>query len=393
MRILKLTLEKANKYFAIPVAKIVFKLAKVYPQKIVIDNFGGRGYGDNPKYIVDALISDKSLNLDIVWLVNDINTSVPKEVRKVKYNSMRSIYEYSTAKVWIDNIKNSVKPRKKRGQFYLQTWHGGIGLKSVEKQIENELDPHYVKKAKFDASQTDLMLSDSEWTTEIFHNWFWYNGKIAKVGFPRNDVLVKSPKEIIKKVYDHFSLDYKKKIVLYAPTFRTNNNIAPYTFDYKKITELLHTKFGKEYVFLLRLHPNVQISSDSQIAKSIDDVRIFNANSYSDVQELLLSADVIITDFSSLMFDAMIAEKKVLLYASDFNDYISTQRKLLFDLEQLPFPFSKSIDELHQTIKDLDINRYFARLDEFRKELGLIESGNAALKVKAILLNQLRKDD
>ena len=93
------------------------------------------------------------------------------------------------------------------------------------------------------------------------------------------------------------------------------------------------------------------------------------------------------------MFDAMIAEKKVLLYASDFNDYISTQRKLLFDLEQLPFPFSKSIDELHQTIKDLDINRYFARLDEFRKELGLIESGNAALKVKAILLNQLRKDD
>ena len=113
MRILKLTLEKANKYFAIPVAKIVFKLAKVYPQKIVIDNFGGRGYGDNPKYIVDALISDKSLNLDIVWLVNDINTSVPKEVRKVKYNSMRSIYEYSTAKVWIDNIKNSTMPRLK----------------------------------------------------------------------------------------------------------------------------------------------------------------------------------------------------------------------------------------------------------------------------------------
>lgn len=389
----KLALEKTNKYFSIPIAKMVYKLAKVRPQKIVVDNFGGRGYGDNPKYIVDALISDKSLNLDIVWLVNDINTSVPKEVRKVKYNSVRSIYEYSTAKVWIDNIKNSVKPRKKEGQFYLQTWHGGIGLKSVEKQIENELDPHYVTKAKFDASQTDLMLSDSEWTTEIFHNWFWYNGKIAKVGFPRNDVLVKSPKEIIKKVYDHFSLDYKKKIVLYAPTFRTNNNVAPYTFDYKKITELLHAKFGKEYVFLLRLHPNVQLSSDSQIARSIDDVRIFNANSYSDVQELLLSADVIITDFSSLMFDAMIAEKKVLLYASDFNDYISTQRKLLFDLEQLPFPFSKSIDELHQTIKELDSNRYFARLDEFRKELGLNESGNAALKVKEILLNQLRKDD
>lgn len=384
-------LQKVKQKIIIPIIMMISRLSRINPNKIVVDNFGGRGYGDNPKYIIDELLKDSQRELDIVWLVNNMNEPVPNGVRKVKYNSVQSIYEYSTARIWIDNIKNSVKPRKKRGQYYVQTWHGGIGLKAVEKQIEKELDPRYVRLAKRDAKQTDLMLSDSKWTTEIFSNWFWYDGRIAEVGFPRNDVLVKKPQSVIKKVYDHFSLQENQKIVLYAPTFRDDGDVSPYIFDYNKIIDLLNWKFGNEYVFLLRLHPNIKLDSKSYIAQSIDDTKVFNANSYNDVQELLLTADVIITDFSSLMFDAMIADKKVFLFAKDFDQYIATQRRLLLNVEQLPFPLSKSISTLHQQIETFDSKKYFTNLNSFRDELGLQEFGNAAEKVKDIIVTEIQK--
>lgn len=383
--------QKIHRHIILPVVMSICQFLRIDSRKIVVDNFGGRGYGDNPKYIVDELLKDSNNDVDIVWLVNNMEEIVPKGVRKVKYNSIHSIYEYATARIWIDNIKNSVKPRKKSGQYYLQTWHGGIGLKAVEKQIEAELSPRYVRAAKLDAAQTDLMLSDSDWTTEIFSNWFWYDGRIAKVGFPRNDVLVKRPQYLIRKVYDHFSLRENQKIVLYAPTFRDDGDVHPYMFDYIKIINSLERRFDNEYIFLLRLHPNIELDSKSYIAQSIDDVKVFSANSYSDVQELLLAADVIITDFSSLMFDAMIADKKVFLFAKDFDQYIATQRRLLFNIEQLPFPVSKNISTLHQQIESFDSKQYFTDLNSFQNELGLQEFGDAAAKVKDIIVTEIQK--
>ncbi len=391
MRYFLRIIQRIKRRWLLPVVAFICKICKINPYKIVVDNFGGRGYGDNPKYIVDELLADSRVTLDIVWLVNDMDEAVPEGVRKVKYNSVRAIYEYATARIWIDNIKNTIKPHKKSNQYYLQTWHGGIGLKKVERQIEDQLSPRYVNMAKKDAAQTDLMLSDSNWTTDIFHNWFWYDGSIAEVGFPRNDVLVNKPQEIITKVYQHFSLKKEQKIVLYAPTFRSKGDLAPYTFDYAKVLNLLQDRFGAQYVFFLRLHPLVKLSPQTSIARKIDNVQIFNTNSYNDVQELLLAADVIITDFSSLMFDAMIAEKKVMLFASDFDEYIASQRSILFNLEELPFPISKNITELYQQINSFNCEQYFAELDQFRDQLGLKEEENAAKKVREIIVNEILK--
>ena len=314
-------IKKINNKLVIPFSKVIFKNKPIIKNKIVVDNFGGKGYGDNPKYIVESLLK-KKINLDIVWLVNDMSTVVPNGVRKVKYNTPSSIYELATAHVWIDNIKNSIKPHKRKGQYYIQTWHGGIGLKAVDRQVEDKLSPKYVSKSKQDAEQTDLMLSDSSWTTDIFKNWFWYDGPIKKTGFPRNDILVKPLKSLKEKVYSFFKIDSKKKIILYAPTFRDNSNISAYQTNFKKIIEAANKKFNKNYVVLIRLHPNTWDELKHRNIKLYDfSDEIIKASNYPDMQELLAVSDILITDYSSCMFDGMIGKKKVFLFVNDLIEY------------------------------------------------------------------------
>ena len=103
--------------------------------KIVLNNFQGRGYGDSPKYIAEEIIRQK-LPDDLVWLVADLNMELPSGIRKVKLQSVRASYELSTAKVIISNVKVALPYHKKRSQFYIQTWHGSMAFKAIEKDAQ-----------------------------------------------------------------------------------------------------------------------------------------------------------------------------------------------------------------------------------------------------------------
>lgn len=367
--------------------KILFSKSKIKSNKIVIDNFAGKGFGDNPKYIVEALLK-KDANLDIVWEVSDMSSSMPNGVRKVKYRSFKAYRELLTAKVWIDNIKTSYKPNKRKHQFYLQTWHAGLGLKASEQQIEKSLSKQYVKAAKRDAFMTDLMLSDSEWTTNIYNNYFWYDGSIKETGFPRNDILIKQPEFVKAKVYNYFKIDKNKKIVIYAPTFRDNNpDLNIYKYNFSEVLNALAKKFKSEYVVLVRLHPN--ISSNLNMYKF--NSRILDAGQYPDMQELIVSSDILLTDYSSCMFDALIAKKKVFLLAKDLADFEKRDRKLLFNIKRdLPFTFSNNENELIANIKKYDKFKYNEQVISFERNIDLFEDGHAAERVADIILSKLQ---
>ena len=124
------------------IAVKVFSIMPLKENKIIFDNFAGKGYADNPKYIANELLNRK-LDLDLVWLLNDMEQILPVGIRKVKYNSIKSLYEYATAKVIVDNIRNSHLMKKRNGQIYLQTWHGSKPLKYIEKDAENNLSAKF----------------------------------------------------------------------------------------------------------------------------------------------------------------------------------------------------------------------------------------------------------
>lgn len=372
--------------------KLIYGKKPIQSNKIVVDNFGGRGMGDNPKYIVEALLK-KNSSLDIVWQVSDKNMFIPKGVRKVKYCTPTALKELLTARIWIDNIKNSYKPNKREGQFYLQTWHGGLGLKASEKQIENDLSRSYVVAAKRDASMTDVMLSDSKWTTDLYSKWFWYSGKIKKTGFPRNDILIKPSQKIINKVYNFYQISKDKRIILYAPTFRDGENtLSTYYFDFSNIELACFKKFHKSYVVLVKLHPNIAKEVSNKCLYSFDN-NIINANDYPDMQELIVASDILITDYSSCMFDAMLANKKVFLLAKDYNEFIASDRYLLFDIKkELPFSFSNNEKELAKNINLFDRNLYFKQISIFKNKVDIMEDGNASRKVADIILEEINKE-
>lgn len=370
--------------------ELIYKKSKINTNKIVVDNFAGRGFGDNPKYIVKELLKRNS-NLDIVWQVSDMNLPMPSGVRKVKYRGPKAYKELLTAGIWIDNIKNSFKPDKRKDQFYLQTWHGGLAVKAIEKQVAYKLNSEYVKAAKRDARMTDLMLSDSNWTTNQYSKYFWYHGKIFKTGFPRNDILINQPQSIVDKVYKKFNIPKENKILLYAPTFRDNNtSLTAFKFDFKLIIESLKLKFKSKYVLLVRLHPNIaQLISNSPEAYD-PKVKYYNASNYSDMQELLLATDVLITDYSSCMFDAMLAKKKVFLLAKDYFEYSENDRDLLFDIKKdLPFSFSDNEIELINNINNFEAEEYLRMINIFEKHLDLVEDGKASSRVAEIIQNKM----
>ncbi|HEM4403762.1 TPA: CDP-glycerol glycerophosphotransferase family protein, partial [Streptococcus suis] len=135
---------------------------------------------------------------------NKTDTSLfPKGIRTVKYGSIKSIYEWMTAKIWIDNVKQYYK-LKRKGQYYLQTWHGGVSLKRVEKAVEDSLDIGYVNASKIDSTIIDAMISNSNWQTNDYKTNFWYNGPIFEFGLPRNDIFFHNTEIISKKVKDFF---------------------------------------------------------------------------------------------------------------------------------------------------------------------------------------------
>lgn len=159
---------------------ILFFPFKINNRKIVVCNFYGNGYGDNPKYIVEELLKMKK-SLDIVWLVsNKREYKFPKGIRTVKIFSIRSIYEFMTAKIWIDNCRKYFFYNlfKKKDTVYIQTWHGGIGLKRAEQEVENHLSKSYICSAKHDSKMIDYFLSGSKWLSDDIKVNFWYDGKI-----------------------------------------------------------------------------------------------------------------------------------------------------------------------------------------------------------------------
>ncbi|MCC4346851.1 CDP-glycerol--glycerophosphate glycerophosphotransferase [Limosilactobacillus reuteri] len=369
-----------------------YAMLDINKNKIVVDNFYGKGYGDNPKYIINSL-QKKRNDLDIVWLVDKPTSNFKGNIRQVPITSFKALKELSTAAVWIDNIRNFPKPPKRKNQFYLQTWHAGLGIKSSEAQIENLLSDDYIATVKEDAKKTNLMLSDSQWTTDIYSHYFWYDGEIIESGFPRNDILITKPKIIKDKIYNNFSIQKNYKIILYAPSFRDyENNMDAYRHDFFSILESAEQKFNQKYCVLIRLHPNISDEVKKNIEYRFDNHRIYDASNYPDMQELIVATDILITDYSSCMFDSMIARKKTFLLASDYKSFIQEDRKLLFDVQKdLPFSLSLTDEQLINNIKKFNMVNYLNSIKEFEKSVKLKEPGNASEIIADLILEYMFK--
>ena len=365
--------------------KVFYFLPIINKNKIVVQSYYGRGYSDNPKYIVEEILKQNP-NFKIYWNVSDISNdnNLPKGVVPLKMNSMRSIYHMCTAKVWIDNCRKYYFINKKKKQIYIQTWHG-FGVKRIEKDVEENLDPGYIRMAKKDSKMCDLLISNSELLTQIYRNCFWYDGEILECGSPRNDIFFVDNSKRIDSIRSKIGVGPNDKILLYAPTFRKNFGLEQYDIYYELLVNSLKKKFGDEWKILIRLHPNIAKKSKEL---NLNQDFIIDVSNYDDIQELMLASNVLITDYSSSMFDFALTKKPCFLYANDISQY-KDDRNFYFDIDKLPFPLACNNNELEEKILNFDPDRYKEDIEKFLIDFKFNESGSAAKSILCWLRNHI----
>jgi CDP-glycerol glycerophosphotransferase len=287
----------------------------------------------------------------------------------------------ATARVWLDNNRKESYIRKKKGQYYIQTWHGGIALKKIEKDYESALGKSYVKNAKRDSAMTDLYISNSNFCTNLYRNSFWYKGEIKEYGSPRNDILLKPDSGVKDKISKKLKIPADYKIAVYAPTYREGGNTMAYEMDFDKVLNKLTTKFGGKWVIAVRLHPLVSVLSSFITYND----NIINATYYRDIYELMAAGDVLITDYSNLMFEFSFMRKPVFLYAKDMNEY-DKDRGFYFDYQTLPYDRAYNMTGLLDNILSFEEEEYLHRVEMFFKQIDLYEHGNASKLVSDLIL-------
>lgn len=358
---------------------VIFHCLPIKRNKVVFSNFYGRGYGDNPKYIADEMIR-RGLPYDIVWLLSNMDENIPSQIRKVKYNRIRCDYELATAKIIICNTKGDLHFWKKKGQYYIQTWHGSFGLKYIEGDAAKTLSKRYIRKSKSDSERTDLFISNSRLQTEEYKRAFWCTCEILESGFPRNDVLFSYiDKDIIK---EKLGLDTNSGILLYAPTFRDNGDFSCYDIDYDRLLKTLHRLSNSEWTILVRLHPGMRKSLNLNGKNK----NVIDVSSYSDGQELLCISDALISDYSSMMLDFAILRRPIFIFATDIEEYKKMRglKPIYFDL---PFDICTSNEMLMSKISSFDEQKYQSRLNQFFYIYHPIDQGNST----SVIVDRIEK--
>lgn len=291
-------------------------------------------------------------------------------------------YKYlATSKYLINNISFSLK-EKRKGAIYLQTTHGtplkymGIDIKNKSSKI---VKGEIVKEPK----NWNYLIASNQYAHDIFKRAFRFKNKILDTGYPANDVFYNENKENkVKKIKKLLNITSNKKIILYAPTFRDikKNIEGEHCFEIPLNLNKLYEKFNDEYIILLRLH--YLISDNIELDDKLKNFTI-NVSDYDDIHELLLIADMLITDYSSVFFDYAHSKKPILFFIPDFDEYKST-RGIYLDIDKdFPGPHFSNNEGLIKGIENIEKieEDYKDKYKTFYRTYCALSHGNSSKKV------------
>jgi CDP-glycerol glycerophosphotransferase len=246
----------------------------------------------------------------------------------------------------------------------------------------------YKRLFKKNTETWDYLISQSDYTTEKFRSSFDFKKIILKSGFPRNDILFKkNNKKSIDSIKKRYNIPLDKKIVLYAPTWRDDefyeNGI--YKFSSQIDFDLLKKELSDTHIILVKLHYLVEDSIDWSNYQGF----IYKFDQLWDIQELYLISDVLLTDYSSVMFDYAILKRPMIIYAYDYKNYRDNLRGFYFNIyEEFPGPIVENTMNLIDSIKTYNYNDYDGKYNEFLNKFTRYDDGNASSRIVNLILDK-----
>ena len=361
--------------------RIVLRVFYIFPineRKIIFVSWKGKQYACNPKYIFEYMYNNYKGKYTYIWSLRnkDLLPNIFFNVQICGYLTIKYIYFVLTSKYIITNQAFEPFFPIRSNQILIYTWHGGgaykrIGDENVYKSRRWSRDILREIRSKM----VSYVISSCEKFTSIHSNMWNISKKcFLQIGMPRNDILFSYNKVSIEKVYNFYKIDNTKKIILYAPTFRGDFHSPNYldyinNLDTKLILNSLKTKYNSDFIFFYRDH---YFSNKQHIMTN----NIISVSNYSDMQELLCATDILITDYSSSIWDFSFTFKPCLIYAPDLKKYQEDQG-FHTPIEEWPFPFAETNEQLIENILHFDQEKYIKAVNKHHVELGSFENGTA----------------
>ncbi len=341
-------------------------------------------YTCNPKYIAEEILR-RRLPYTLTWVQRGHSIGpFPPEFQFVKHNSADYFRSVARAKVVIQNshVLQRSDAQKGSSQYWLQTWHGSLGLKKLEGAGGDHR--FYKRMRKLDNTQTDFILTNSTFEDAVFTNTYWPDVPKPMLGHARNDILFDKSQNtadvLRKKVLDRLGIaDSGQKFLLYAPTHDDNDGSVPLSgVDISGLRSALAERFGGTWEILVRTHHSNKRVSDAQLAGLPR--YCHNASFYPDMQELLVVADTGITDYSSWICDYIHTGKPSFLFSTNLEGY-AQQRGFYHDFADTPFTMATTNRELLANIERFDQGLYDRKIAEFLEMCGSIDDGASASRI------------
>lgn len=366
-------------------------MVRILPVKknvILFESNLGRNYTGNPRAVYEEMVRQGlDQEYECVWFFEDPRKKISGNAKVVKRARFQYLYYMAIAKVWVFDCRQPEFLIKRKETSYIQTWHGtplkklALDMEQIDSVVSSSIEEYHEQFRKNTATW-DYLISQNHFSTETFRRCFDFAGKpIFEVGYPRNDILFRgNSKEYIEKIKRHYHIPLDKKVILYAPTWRDNEFYVQgcYKFvsplDFKKAQQEL----GDEYVFLVKYHYLVSDKIDWSEYEGF----VYSFNEKIDISRLYLISDMMITDYSSVMFDYSILKRPMLFFAYDLEDYENNLRGFYFDfLKEAPGPISKTTNQLIADIKQYDAKQWEDKYEKFSRKYNSADDGTASRKI------------
>ena len=358
--------------------------------KICIDTH--YSYDGHGRAIAKELLQRQN-NLEIVWF-GRYSLSVPIEdsVHYLVRDENFYIYHYicATAKVLISDGVFANWAGKRQGQTIIEYKHwSSVTLKCFYHTLYKEYYSSEELRHEDELyNSIDYILVGSKFDEETCREGFLFDKEVVYVGSPRSDILFRDDER--DNIKERLNIRNDTKILLFAPTFQVRNKTWDETkfeferkLDFALLKKHLEDKFGGDWLILLRLHPLVAVHSYE--VKQLS--HIVDVSDYPDSQDLVAISDIVITDYSSIMFEPAYIRKPVFLFATDREKYLREDREFLIPYDTLPFLIAETNEELAHNIENFDYEKYVRDVDAFMDKYGVHEDGHASERAARFILD------
>lgn len=381
---------KNQKFRQKKLQKNLFTKLPIKENTILYESFLGKNYSDSPKAIFKYLLENDKDTWQHVWILNDKSLIENQEefknknVKIIKRFGWKYFYYVTVSKYFVLNMRQPKWLFKKDEQTILSTWHG-TPLKRLVFDMENvtSANKNYKKDFYTQSRKWDYLIAANKYSEEIFESAFMYPKEdILTYGYPRNDILHNYSDEHKRNIKQKLNLPASKKVILYAPTWRDDefHSAGNYKFKLQMDLERMCEEFGDEYVIALRMHYFISDNMDLTGFEGF----AYDFSKYNDINDLYISSDILITDYSSVFFDYANLRKPILFFTYDIEKYQSMLRGFYIDVyNELPGPLLLTNDQLVDSIKNLNLTKekYKEKYAEFYQRYCYLEDGNATKRI------------